>query len=52
MEKFKYLCEKINWRPKNKKACEYNKYILGITSLWLIIPFIYNSTYIRKKILI
>ena len=49
MEKFKYLCEKINWRPKNKKSCEYNKYILGITSLWLIIPFIYGILHILEK---
>ena len=49
MEKFKYLCEKINWRPKNKKSCEYNKYILGITSLWLIIPFIYGILHIIEK---
>ena len=49
MEKFKYLCEKINWRPKNKKNCEYNKYILGITSLWLIIPFIYGILHIIEK---
>ena len=49
MEKLKYFCEKINWRPKNKKLCNYNRYLIGITSLWLLIPFIYGILHLIEE---
>lgn len=49
MDIFHYLCDKINWRPKNKSKSNYSRYILGVTSLWLLVPFICGIMHIIEK---
>ena len=49
MEKSKYLYNKTKNKTKNNKIIYSSRYILGITSLWLIIPFIYGIVHIIEK---
>ena len=50
MKFLKYILEKINFQSKQKKELPLHfKYILGITSLWLLYPFIYGIMDIFKN---